>query len=221
MKYDWSKERVEEAVKNSVNRSDTLRYLNIPVGGNNIATLDKRIKEYGIDASHFTGRHYVENDAAYIPYSEYENGNKKIRAFALKKKLFKEGLKEEKCEICGLTEWMGKHIVFQIHHKDGNNQNNSLDNLMILCPNCHSQTENYCGKANGSRKTNICPDCGRPILPNSRYCHVCASSHKQKIELTKEQLENDLKELKTKTAIAKKYGVSETAIRKKMKKFNL
>ena len=49
MKYDWSKEKVEEAVKNSVNRSDTLRYLNIPVGGNNIATLDKRIKEYGME----------------------------------------------------------------------------------------------------------------------------------------------------------------------------
>lgn len=77
MKYDWSKEKVEEAVKNSVNRSDTLRYLNIPVGGNNIATLDKRIKEYGIDASHFTGRHYVQNDASYIPYSEYENGEKR------------------------------------------------------------------------------------------------------------------------------------------------
>lgn len=221
MRYDWSEERVREAIKKSFNFCETLRYLNIPVVGNNTATLKRKVEKYKIDTSHFTGKKSIRNDAAYIPYSEYENNDKQIKTFSLKKKLFKEGLKEKKCEICGLTEWMGKPIVLQLHHKDGNNQNNSLDNLMILCPNCHSQTDNYCGNANKNIEKKHCPICGKEILKNSNYCPMCAAKNKRKFDITKEQLEKDLKELGTKVAIARKYGVSETAIRKRMKKLGI
>lgn len=221
-KYNWEKERIEEAVKISYNKCETLRNLGIPTVGNNIETLNKKIKEFDIDTSHFTGRHYITNDVAYVPYKEYENNERKIKTFSLKQKLFKEHLKEQKCEICGITEWLGKPINLQLHHKDGNNQNNNLDNLMILCPNCHSQTDNYCGKANRKKdKSKKCPECGKPILPNSKYCPLCAASHRKKIELTKEQLIKDLEELGSKVAVAKKYGVSETTIRKRMKKLGI
>lgn len=49
----------------------------------------------------------------------------------------------EKCEICGITEWLGKKINLQIHHKDFNHYNNDKNNLQLVCPNCHSYTENY------------------------------------------------------------------------------
>ncbi len=52
-------------------------------------------------------------------------------------KAFRE--KELKCEICGIIDWMGKDIVFDVHHKDGNRCNNNIENLMIICPNCHRQ----------------------------------------------------------------------------------
>ena len=220
MRYDWSEEKIREAVKVSQNKCDVLRHLNIPIAGNNISTLKRKIEKYGIDISHFTGKKSIRNDAAYVPYSEYENGGKKIKTFALKKKLFKEGLKEQKCEMCGLTEWMGKPIVLQLHHKDGNNQNNSLDNLMILCPNCHSQTENYCGKSK-EKEEKHCPICGRIITERGNYCPSCAAANRRKINITKERLEKDLKELGTKVAVANKYGVSEAAIRKKMKKLGI
>lgn len=66
-----------------------------------------------------------------------------VGSHRLKLRLLEDGVKEYKCECCGLTEWNGKPIPLELHHKDGNHYNNDLTNLEILCPNCHSLTENY------------------------------------------------------------------------------
>lgn len=67
-----------------------------------------------------------------------------IRNHNLKRKLFKLGIKERKCEICGCGEiWMDKPITLELHHINGIHKDNSLINLQILCPNCHSQTDSY------------------------------------------------------------------------------
>ena len=68
------------------------------------------------------------------------------QSYKLKNKLVKAGLKENKCECCGITEWNGKEVKFELHHIDGDSSNNSLSNLQILCPNCHSQTANFRSK---------------------------------------------------------------------------
>lgn len=76
----------------------------------------------------------------------------------LKNKLIKEGLKTHECENCGLYEWLGNKIPIELHHIDGNNKNNEIYNLKILCPNCHSITHNFRGR-NKKRKTiNISDD---------------------------------------------------------------
>lgn len=61
----------------------------------------------------------------------------------LKLKLYKEGVKEERCEICGISEWQNKKISLHLDHINGNNSDHRLENLRILCPNCHSQTPTY------------------------------------------------------------------------------
>lgn len=66
-----------------------------------------------------------------------------FQPFKLKQLLLKHNIKENKCECCGISEWQGKPINCELHHKDGNRFNHSLENLTILCPNCHSQTENF------------------------------------------------------------------------------
>ncbi|MBP3629977.1 MAG: HNH endonuclease [Clostridia bacterium] len=68
-------------------------------------------------------------------------------ATKLKMRLFNEGVKEYKCEKCGISEWNGEHITLEIHHINGNHKDNRLENLQILCPNCHSQTINFNGKS--------------------------------------------------------------------------
>ena len=61
-----------------------------------------------------------------------------ISSSKLKEKLLIEGIKEEKCEICGLSTWLNFAIPLELHHKDGNHFNNCFDNLQILCANCHA-----------------------------------------------------------------------------------
>lgn len=60
-----------------------------------------------------------------------------------RKRLIEDGIKEAKCECCGLSEWMGKPIPLELHHKDFNHNNNALDNIQILCSNCHMIAHNY------------------------------------------------------------------------------
>lgn len=76
-------------------------------------------------------------DSNYHPASYYFDNKHSITASKLRIKLFRDKVKEEKCEYCGNSEWMGKPIPLELHHIDFNHYNNSLDNLQILCSNCH------------------------------------------------------------------------------------
>jgi hypothetical protein len=71
---------------------------------------------------------------------------KGISISRLRKKLIEDGIKEKKCEICKMSEWMGSPITLELHHIDGNRFNNVLENLQVLCPNCHSMTPNHSKK---------------------------------------------------------------------------
>ena len=64
----------------------------------------------------------------------------------LKRRLINEGLKRNRCEVCGITEWLGRPLSMALHHVNGDGRDNRLENLQLLCPNCHSQTENFAGK---------------------------------------------------------------------------
>ena len=68
------------------------------------------------------------------------------QTFKLKNRILKEHIKEHKCECCGLTTWMNEPIPLELHHIDGNRTNHKLENLKLLCPNCHAQTETYRAK---------------------------------------------------------------------------
>ena len=81
----------------------------------------------------------------YKPASYYFDNKHPINSHKLKTKLFKDGLKEEKCELCGLSIWQGVKLPLELHHKNGNHLDNSFENLTILCPNCHSIQEGNSG----------------------------------------------------------------------------
>jgi hypothetical protein len=69
----------------------------------------------------------------------------------LKHRLIKEGLKQNQCEVCGITSWLGKPLKMQLHHDNGDGKDNRLENISFLCANCHSQTDTYGGR-NGHRR---------------------------------------------------------------------
>lgn len=88
-----------------------------------------------------------EDGLGKIPLREILEGkHPQYQSNKLRKRLFSEKIKQEKCELCGITEWFGKKLSLEVDHKDGDRYNHKLENLQILCPNCHSQTDTYRGK---------------------------------------------------------------------------
>lgn len=78
--------------------------------------------------------------------SKIENGEREPRLL----KNYLLDTRERKCEVCGIEEWMGQPAPLELDHKDGDSSNNELDNLRLICPNCHAQTENYKGRNKGN-----------------------------------------------------------------------
>lgn len=220
-KFEWNLEEIKKHVKSSTSFTEVLRKLNIPVQGNNSTTLKNILNKNNINYSHFTGRAKIYKiDSVNIEI--YLNNIKPIKTHALKKKLLKENLIENKCAICGLHSWLNKPLVLQLHHIDGNNNNNNLNNLQLLCPNCHSQTDNYCGNANKNKTKYYCPECGREINKGSARCSVCAPYKRRKMpNITSTQLLNDFRELKSFIQVGKKYDVSDNSIKKWCKRVGL
>ena len=68
------------------------------------------------------------------------------QTYKSRNRLIESGLKLNVCEICGIYEWNGKPLNLELHHKDGNSKNHKLDNLILICPNCHSQTDTFRAK---------------------------------------------------------------------------
>lgn len=225
-KFNWSKEELENAIKNNYCYSDVLRELQISTRGRNIDTLKKKIVDYNLDISHFTFVSKNKGQNCYKSVQQYLVENSNIKTHDLKEKLFKEKIKENKCELCGITEWLGKPIVCQLHHINGNHKDNRLENLQILCPNCHSQTDTYSGSANKNNKIKrICIDCGRELHHSKAVrCVLCAAKNRRTVSEdkmpTKEELLKMIQE-KPFTEIGKMYNVSDNTIRKWCKRYDI
>jgi hypothetical protein len=84
----------------------------------------------------------------------------------LKNRLIEAGLKQNRCEECGLTEWRGRPLNMALHHVNGDGSDNRLENLLLLCPNCHAQTPNYGGR-NGHRRS-VAKEDAIPYVGESR-----------------------------------------------------
>ena len=147
-RYTYSEEDLREAVKTSTSIRQVLDKLNIVPAGGNYQTTNRRIQKLDIDTSHFTGQAW--NKGKVIgpkrPIEEYLKENSVVQSFRLKNRLLLEGIKQHKCECCGITEWNKKPAPLELDHINGNHHDNRLENLRILCPNCHAQTDTYRGK---------------------------------------------------------------------------
>jgi hypothetical protein len=86
-----------------------------------------------------------------IPLDELLVVGRKTSRSHLKRRLLEAGIKENRCEICGITHWMGKPVSMQLHHINGDGSDNRLENIQFLCGTCHSQTDTYGGR-NGDRR---------------------------------------------------------------------
>lgn len=142
----YTKELLEPIVVESISVADVMRKLGFQsLDGGSHSHITKVIRKLGIDTQHFLGKAANSGDRHRGGHRRTTeeilslSGNKTCAAI-LRKALLNSGI-EFKCGECGLgNTWNNKPLVLEIHHKNGNNLDNNLENLQFLCPNCHSQT---------------------------------------------------------------------------------
>lgn len=153
-----NREDLLKIINSSSSFKEALSHFELENKGENFRALRKRMEEDKIEFDHFlkikdlTINRYKETQPIaniLIINSSYTN------RFRLKIRLFREGLLSNKCAICGQgPEWNGKPLTLQLDHINGISNDNRIENLRILCPHCHSQTENYAGK-NKTRQNKV------------------------------------------------------------------
>ena len=150
MKNEKTREEIESAAAKSSSIAGMCRLLKLVPSGGNYRIIHNAIEKYKIDTSHFTGQGWNIN----LKFKPFEGKkieeilveNSTYQSYKLKKRLIAEGIKKPMCESCRESEWLEQPIPLELHHINGNNSDNRLENLRLLCPNCHALTDSYRGK---------------------------------------------------------------------------
>lgn len=116
------------------------------------------IKRLELDATHFVGQAWARGRKLSTgfrrrPIEEILVNGSSIGGSVLLRRLIAEGLKDARCEACGRREWEGQPIPLEIDHINGDPTENRLENVRLLCPNCHALTETYCGRNRARRRS--------------------------------------------------------------------
>jgi len=148
MKHRYTVEQVQKAVDNSKSIAQVLSVLGIVPAGGNYSTINKFISKNCIDISHFTGMLWNKGGTfgPKRPIEDYLSNEYGISSNALRKRLISEGIFKKECSNCHLSKWLDQDIPLELDHINGEHQDNSLDNIRLLCPNCHALTDTYRGK---------------------------------------------------------------------------
>lgn len=140
MRNKYTKEKLELVVETSKTWAEVCRKIGVKPMTGSQSHLKRKAVEWGIDSSHFVGKSFNKGRSFKKRSAlEYCFNGSKINSHTLKQKLIRDGIKEEKCEVCGITEWCEEPVVLELDHKDSNHYNNKIENLQIVCPNCHAQ----------------------------------------------------------------------------------
>jgi hypothetical protein len=150
-----SDQEILEAVKASRSFAQVLNKLGMRPGRAQ-STLKRRVEILGIDTSHFSGMAWRSGSCVPVtPAFPLENIlviGRPTATSKLKQRLLEAGLKEGRCEVCGLKTWNDGPIPLELDHINGRRDDNRLSNLRLLCPNCHAQTPTYRGRNIGASK---------------------------------------------------------------------
>lgn len=139
----WSDDDLQRAVSSSRSIAEVLRVLGLRAAGGNYEHVARRARALAFDTSHFLGAGWNKglkhNPRPMVPLSEVLVAGRWTKTHALKKRLFREGLKHPRCELCGWCKRAADgRVPIELDHINGDRDDNRLENLRILCPNCHS-----------------------------------------------------------------------------------
>lgn len=144
-KRKFNETQLNEAIAVSGSIRQVLIKLKLKAAGGNYRCIHTLIKRLKLDTSHFHGQGWNKGQTfgPKRPISDYLSNKYHICSSKLKERLIKDKYLKHKCQSCDGETWINKPIPLELHHKDGNRDNNNLDNLELLCPNCHTMTKTY------------------------------------------------------------------------------
>jgi hypothetical protein len=134
---EYTDEEIVEFAKEVTSLAGLLKKLGLKPAGGNYINLKRKLQQLKIDTAHWKGQGW-NKDQQLKDYSDYS------KVEYLKVHLIKK--RGKKCEDCGLTEWKNFPILLEVHHCNGDRTDNKEENLQLLCPNCHSLTDNFRGR---------------------------------------------------------------------------
>ena len=202
---------LRDIISKSGTYTECLEKMGIRCAGGNYRTLCKYIDKFQIDTSHFVDvRKIRRRRKSEIPIDSVLVENSNYNRSSLKKRLYESSLKTPICEMCGQDEnWHGKKISLILDHINGVHNDNRIENLRIVCPNCNATLETHCGRNSNMKSKSIhikskgLSDKRKTFLENRR------KTNRPPFDvLQKEVIENGY------SATGRKYGVSDNAIRK-------
>ena len=157
--HKYTEQKLRESVRTSFSLAQVLKKLGVIPCGGNYQVLKKAIKHFNLDISHFTGQVWNKglSIGARQPLQKYLNNELKIGSYKLKNKLLKAAIFKPICSNCKRVNWLGQTIPLELDHINGNNSDNRLSNLRLLCPNCHALTPTYRGKNKASKLSSVLP----------------------------------------------------------------
>src|ERR1035437_10997381 len=157
----WTDEQLTTYVKDSTSFIEVLMKLKLGSNGGIYRWIKKHMQRLNLNTSHWIQSYSTINLKSKIPIKEILVYGKSFSSQHLKERLIKEKIFENKCFECDLTSWREKHISLHLDHINGDHNDNRLENLRLLCPNCHSQTPTYCERNIKNQKR--CCDCSTHI----------------------------------------------------------
>lgn len=298
----YTKEELQNILDNSRSYKEVLSKVGLCETGSNRKTLRKVIDDYNLDLTKISinFNNFKKNNFGVKVKHEKSlddilNNKTPYYSGKLIKRLIREGIKNNICEKCGIENWNNEPLTMQLHHIDGNSKNNLLNNLQVLCPNCHSQTDNYAGRKmkkvpkiksmgeiqqsktlhgiseDGQRYYDgyggykiLCPECKTNFMTtSSKLCRECYQRLRKQPKISKEELyklvdhnsynavaeilgvdrntvsawyeyyikqdimpnrdelKNELRNLKSFVGVGRIFNVTDNAVRKWCKKYNL
>ncbi len=220
---EYTNEDIILSVKESFSVTQVIRKLGLRPAGGTHKVIKNKIKELDLDTTHFGTQSYNFNKYK-EPLSFYLKKDVVVKSTYLKKRLIREGLIDNKCSKCGqLPIWNNEPLTLELDHIDGDIYNNELSNLRILCLHCHSQTSTFRRRKIIPKILFYCDSCGKSTKKKSKtgLCSSCFNrtrdysnvEKKVKNRPSKEQLLKEVKDTNY-CAVGRKYGVSDTCIRK-------
>lgn len=217
-----SKVELQELINKSSTLTDICNIIGIKMGNGSVKTLYRRFKEEEFDFTQFRINRKIFLSSRKPKFNIVWDENSPTGRNVIKRFIIKNNTIPYECFNCkNIGSWFNKTLSLQLEHKNGLNNDNRLENLCFLCPNCHSQTATYAGRNSKNTQDNVC-FVERTVIQKE-------SSEKKKLRFKKarkfEVEENVLKKLVEDnipfTTIGKMFGVSDNAIRKRCRTLNI